>query len=151
MQPTNMIIHIASNHVLWVLKSNHISSERSNQMTKGKIDWHPPTEHVKGQILEKILEGIFLDTNRINQRIHIVGRSYSQLSARSRIFCLLVGVIYWPWGLKFVYSTINLAFLEIIIKLNFLQNFTCNFEWFCPQISSDAKYFFLSGPRLCDR
>ena len=97
------------------------------------------------------LEGLFQTaSNRTFHHIHIVRTSCSQLSARSEIFCLLVEVIYWPYGLKFVYPMINLAFLGIIVKLKFLKNFACSFTWFCLQIRSDAKYFFLSCPRYCD-
>ena len=47
------------------------------------------------------------------------------LPARSGIFGPLVKIVYWPFGLKFVYPMINLAFLGIIVKLNFQRNFTC--------------------------
>ena len=71
------------------------------------------------------LEGLFRTPDRISHRIHIVRTSCSQLPARSGIFCILVEVIYWPCGLKFVYPAINLAFLGMILKLNSVRNFAC--------------------------
>ena len=80
----------------------------------------------KTKLLGTSSEGLFqTPSNRISHRIHIVRTSCSQLPVRSWIFCLLVKVIYWPCGLKSEYATINLAFLGIIIKLNFLRNFAC--------------------------
>ena len=35
--------------------------------------------------------------------------------------------------------------------INRLHLFWDSFEWFCLQINSDAKYFFLSCPRHCDQ
>ena len=35
--------------------------------------------------------------------------------------------------------------------INGLHLFWDNFEWFCLQINSDTKYFFLSCPRHCDQ
>ena len=35
--------------------------------------------------------------------------------------------------------------------INRLYRFRDSFEWFCLQISSDANYFFLFGPRHCDQ
>ena len=84
----------------------------------------------------------------ISHCIHIVRVSCSQLPARSGIFCLLVEVVYWPCGLKFVYPMINWAFLRIVVKLP-AKFYLYSFEWFCLQISG-AKYFFLSCPRHYD-
>ena len=97
------------------------------------------------------LERLFWTPNRISHRIYIVRTFCSWLPARSRIFCLLVEVVYWPCGLKFVYPTKNLAFLEIIVKVKLPVKFCLHsFEWFCLQIS-DAKYFFLSCLRHWDQ
>ena len=50
--------------------------------------------------------------------------------------------VYWSCGLKLVYPMINLAFLGIIVKVKLPAKFSLHsFEWFCLQISSDAKYF----------
>ena len=43
---------------IWVLKSNYIISERSNQMTKVESDWPYPTVHVKDQILWSVFRWI---------------------------------------------------------------------------------------------
>ena len=96
----------------------------------------------KTKLLGTFLEGLFrAPSNRISHCIHIVRTSYSQLHARSRIFYLLVEVVYWPCGLKFVYTTINFAFLGIIVKVKLSAKFFLHsFEWFCLQISSDTKY-----------
>ena len=94
---------------------------------------------------ERSLEGLFrTPPERISHCIHIVKTSCSQLPARSGIFCLLVEILYWPCGLKSVYPMINLAFMRIIVKVKLSVKFCLHgFEWFCLQISSDAKYFFL--------
>ena len=110
---------------IWVLKSSHITSERSNQMTRAEIDWVYSTVHVKDQVLWNVFGGTFSVSFRQNLTPHIHWTFCSQLPARSGIFCLFIGVVYWPCGLKFVYLTMNLAFLGIIVKLNLLQNFTC--------------------------
>ena len=90
--------------------------------------------------------------DRISHRIHIVRMSCSQLPTRYGILCLLVVVVYQLRGLKFVYPTINLAFLGIIIKVKLPARFCWHsFEWFFRQISSDAKYLFLSSPWHCNR
>ena len=56
--------------------------------------------------------------------------------------------------------TCNLFFLFLFYFLvsvinhyhiNGLHLFGDSFEWFCLQIKKDAKYFFLSCPRHCDR
>ena len=50
-------------------------------------------------------EGLFrTPSNRISHCFYIVRTSWSQLHIRSGIFCLLVGVVYRPCGLKFVYQ-----------------------------------------------
>ena len=81
---------------------------------------------------------------------------YGLLRTESFIASTLSGYLsvnfYWPCGLKFVYPMINLAFLGIIAKVHLPAKFYLHsFEWFCLQISSDAKYFFLSCPRHCDK
>ena len=63
----------------------------------------------------------------ISHHIHIVGTSCSQLPARSGIFCPLVEVVYWPSRLKFVYPTINLAFLGIIVNVKLHVKFCLQF------------------------
>ena len=133
---------------IWVLKSNHITSESSNQMRRAEIDWLCPTVHVKDQVLVNVSsEGLFrTPSDRIFHRIHIVRTSCSQLPARSGIFYFFHAVVYWLCGLKFMYPTMKLAFLGIKVKLpaKFCLH---SFEWFCLQISSDTKYYFL----FCDR
>ena len=90
-------------------------------------------------------------SDRISHCIQTLRTSYSQLLARSGIFCLLVEVVYWPCGLKFVCPTINLTFLGIIVKVKLPAKFCLHcFEWFCLQISN-AKYVFLSCLRHCNR
>ena len=119
-------------------------------MTKAEIDWLDSTVHMKDQVLGNVFGWTF--SNRIFHCIHIVWTSCSQLPAWSEIFCLLVEVVYWACGLKFVYPTINLAFLGIIVQVKSSVKFCLHsLEWFCLQISSDAKYFFLSCPRHCDQ
>ena len=89
-------------------------------------------------------KGLFqISSGWISHLIHIVRTSCGQLPSRSAIFCLLIEVVYWSCGLKLVYPTINLAFfLRIIVKVKFLSKFCLhNFDWFCLQISSDAKSF----------
>ena len=74
-------------------------------------------------------------SNGISHRIHIVKISCSQLPARSGIFCLLVEVCYWACGLRFVYTTINLAILGIIVKVKLPAKYCLHsFEWFSFQI-----------------
>ena len=71
-----------------------------------------------------ISEGLFrTPSDRISQRIYIFRTSCSQLPTRSGIFCHLVEVVYWPCGLTFVYPTLNLAFLGIIVKVKLLVKF----------------------------
>ena len=60
-----------------------------------------------------------IPSDRISHCIRVVTTSCSQIPARLAIFCLLIKVVYWPRGLKFVYPAINLFFPEIIVKLNF--------------------------------
>ena len=98
------------------------------------------------------LERLFqILSNRISHCIHIIRTSCSQLRAGSVIFCLLVEVVYWPCCLKFVYPRINLTFMGLILKSKLPVKFWLdNFEWFYFEISSEAKYFFLSCLRYCD-
>ena len=75
-------------------------------------------------------EGLFqTPSDRISHRIHIVRTSCSQLPARSGIFCPLVKVVYWPYGFRFVYQTINLSLPEIFVKLS-AKFCWHNLEWF---------------------
>ena len=68
-----------------------------------------------------------------------------------RLFCLLFDFVYCTRGLKFVYPTINLAFLGIIVKLNFLRKFTCTFWTILFPNKRLRNIFFLSCPRHCDQ
>ena len=105
--------------------------------------------HGKDQILGNVFGGDFfgfLPTESLTVS------ALSGLSARSGIFCLLLEVVYWPSGLKFMYPMKNLAFLGIIVKVKLPAKFCMHsFEWFCLQIDCDTKYFFHSCPRHCDR
>ena len=131
---------------------NNCHAEKSNRITRVEIDWLYPLEYVKEQVLGIIFGVTFSDSIRQNLSLHPHCKDILQsTSCEILVFSILVEVVYWPCSLKFVYPTINLAFLEIIVKLNFLWNFARSFEWFCLQISSDAKYFFLSFSRHCDR
>ena len=53
--------------------------------------------------------------------------------------------------------TCNFFFFEFLVSvinhyhINGLHLFWDSFEWFCLQISSNTKYFFLFCPRHCDR
>ena len=111
------------------------------------------TMHVKDQFLKTSLERLLrTPSDRISHRIHIISTSCCQLSAKSGIFCFLLEVVYWPCSKKFVYPTINLVFLGIILKVKLLAKFWLySFEWFCLQIRSDAKYFFLLSKPLRSR
>ena len=104
----------------WVLKSNRIISKRSNQMTRAEIDWLYPTVHMKNQVLGNVLGGTFSDSFRRNLSPHPHCQDILQPYSS-----LLVEFVYQPCVLKSVYSTINLTFLGMIVKLNFLRNFTC--------------------------
>jgi len=101
------------------------------------------------QLLASSSDGLFrTPSDRISHRIHTVRRSYSQLPARFGWICLLVDVVDWSCGFKFVNPTINLAFLGIIVEVELPAIFGLHrFEWFRLQISSDAKYFLLFCPR----
>ena len=100
-----------------------------------------PTKHVKDQVLRNVFGGILPD--RIFYRVHIVKTSCCQFPARSWIFCLQIKVTYWPCGLRFLYPTINLIFLRIIVKVKHAKFCLHNMWW--------RKIFYLSCPRLCDR
>ena len=91
-------------------------------------------------------------SNWISNHIYTVMTSCSQLPVRSGFFCFHVEVGHWPCGLKFVYPMINLAFLGIIVKIKLPAKFCLHsFEWFCLQISSDARYFFSPSKALWSR
>ena len=146
MQPINMIIsYYIKSSFIWILKSNHIILERSNQMTRAEIDWLHPTVHVKDQVFRRDFFRL-LPTECLC--IHIVRTSCCRLPVRSGIFCLLVEVVHWTFASEFVYLTINLPFLGIIVKIK-LPSKLCfqSFEWFCLQIRNDTKYF----PLCCSR
>ena len=74
------------------------------------------------------------------QNLSIVWTSCCKVPGRSGIFYLLVDVVYWSCGFKFVYPTINMAFLGINVKVKLTAKFRLHsFEWFCLWIS-DAEY-----------
>ena len=78
----------------------------------------------KTKFLGESVEGLFRNSsNKISPCIHIVRTSRRRLFARSEIFCLLVEVVYWPCGSKFVYQTMNLAFLWKIVKVKYGTKF----------------------------
>ena len=81
-------------------------------------------------------------SNRISHYIIIVRTSCSQFPTRSEIFCFLVAVVYWPSDLKFVYLSINLAFLGIIVKVKLLRFFFAQFWMIFSPIKSWRKIFF---------
>ena len=67
------------------------------------------------------------------------------LSLRHQCFFLIVIIS--------VSKTCNLFFeflVSVIDHINGLHLFWDSLEWFCLQISSDAKYFFLDCSRHCD-
>ena len=136
--------HCIKSSFILVLKSNHITSYRSNQMTRTEIGWLYPTVHVKDKVLRNVLGGIFSESFRQNLSLHPHCQVILQ-STSSQIwdfFFLLVEVVYWPSGLKCVYPTINLAFLGIIVQVKLPAKFCLNnFEWFCLLISSVTKSF----------
>ena len=139
----NPLIYYIKSSFIWVLKINHITSERSNQMTRAEIDWLYPTVHEKDKFL-RTSSGRLLraSSDKIFHCTHIVRTFSNQLLVRSGVVCLLVEVVYWPCGWKFVCPTINFAFLGIIIKAKLPAKFYLHsLERFCLQISSDAKYF----------
>ena len=115
MQPNDNSYCIESSFI-WVLKSNHIT------FPKGQTRWQRQKLidfilqcTLKTKFLVKSSDGLFqTPSDRISHRIHIDRISCYQLPARSGIF---VEAVNWHNGLKFVYPTINLAFLEIIVKV----------------------------------
>ena len=115
-----------------------------------KILWN--NTHWRPSSWECLRRGHFwTPSDIISHCIYIVRTSCCQFPARSGIFCLLVEV-YKPCDLKFVYPTVNLAFMGIIVKVKLPAKFCRHsFKWFSFQRSSDANYIFLSCPRHCDR
>lgn len=70
----------------------------------------------KTQFLGMSFDGLFQILLIISHCIYIHRPFFSQLLARSGIFCLLIEfVYYWSCGLKFIYLKINLAFLGTIV------------------------------------
>ena len=59
--------------------------------------------------------------------------------------CYYISFQYMQTFFEFLASVINHYYI------NGLHLFCNSFELFCLQISSDAKYFFLSSPRHCDQ
>ena len=128
----NMIIHIAS---------THLSSESYKaiiSLQKGQTRWQG--QKLIDFILQCTWKTKFLGTSserlfrtlsdRISHCIHIVRSSCSQLPARFKIICILVEVVYRPCGWESLYSTIDLAFLGISVKLNLAQSYLHRVEWF---------------------
>ena len=120
MQPINIIIHIVSSHLSY--GKTILSLENGQTWWQGQklIDfilqctWKTRFLGISSQGLSRA------PSDRISHSIHIVRTSCRQFPARSGNFCLLVEVVYWPYDLKSVYPTINLAFLGIIVKLKFV-------------------------------
>ena len=125
-----------------MLKSNHITSERSNQRTRPEIDWLYSTVHVKDQVLRNVFGGIFSDSLQQNLSTHPHCRDILQ-SNSGKIWdflpsfwgCLLNQLleIYVPND-KFGFSEDYYFKLPTKFRLH-------SFELFFLQISSDAKYF----------
>ena len=95
-------------------------------MRRADIDWLHLTEHVKDQVPGNVFGGgTFSDFFQQNLSLHLYYKNILQsTSCQIWDFCLLNEVIYWPCDLKFVYPTMNLTFLGmIIVELNFLRNF----------------------------
>ena len=59
------------------------------------------------------------------------------------LFCFYISFQDMQSFFEFIVSAIN--------HINGLHLFWGSFEWFCLQINSDAKYFFLSCSRHCDQ
>ena len=114
--------------------------------------------------------GLFRNpSDKIYHHIHIVRTSCDQLPARSRIFFLLLGLVYWPCGLRSVFPTINSSLLEIIVKVKLAVKFCLHsFEFIFKKIKTFRltkgtqfwmilspkkwrKIFFLSCLRHCNR
>ena len=128
---------------IWVLKSNHITSEWSNKMTRVGIDWLSPSIRERPSSWERLGRDFFrITSERISHCIHIIRTSCNQLPATSGISTFLLSFFYWPCSLKFVSPTINLTFLGIIGKVKLPAKFCLHsFEWLCLQLSNNAKYF----------
>ena len=79
---------------IWVLKSNLITSERSNQMTRTEIDYFILQCTWKTKFLRMSSQSLFFFSEyfRQNLSLHPHMTSYCQCPARSGIFCLLVEV-----------------------------------------------------------
>ena len=108
---------------VWDLKSNHITPERSNQMTKEKIVCLYPSVHVKDLVLGNVFWETSLDSFWQNLWLHPPYQDILQLTS-GKIWDFLSscwGCLLTLW-LKTLYPTINLAFLRIIVELNFLRN-----------------------------
>ena len=98
---------------------------------------------VKDQVLGNVFG--LLPTESLTLTGHLVVNFLPDLEFSA----FLLRLVYWLIGLKFVYPTIKLTFLGIVVKVP--AKFCLHiFEWFCLQISNDATYFFLSCPRHSD-
>ena len=107
--------------------------------------WFFAMLHVNIKFLVTSLEGLFwTPSDRISHCIYILMTSCSQLPAGSGIFCLLVRVVYWSCGLKFVYPMINLAFLMTIVKVKLPTKFCLQFR----MILSSNKWYKILFPLL---
>ena len=82
----------------------------------------------KAKFLGTSSGGIFrTPSDRISHCICIFWTSSCQLRVISEISYLFAEVVYWPCDLKFVYPTINLAFLRIIVNVNLPAKFCLEF------------------------
>ena len=132
-QPVNMImiyhwnkkLHVSWSEFIFVLDSVWVQIKILLQDSLQRCTW-------KTKFLGTPSEGLFwTPSDRISHSIHIVRTSCSQLPTDLGFYCLLVKVFYWPYGLKFVYPTINLVFLGITVKVKLAAKFCLHsFEWF---------------------
>ena len=132
-------------------KSNHISSERSNQMTRAEIDWLYPTVHVKDQVLGNVIGGTFSDSQQ-NLSPHPHYQDILQ-STFNQIWDFLPscwGCLLTLW-LKTCVPNNNFGFSGDNCYIKLPVKFCLHsFEWYSLQIIRDAEYFFFSCPRHCD-
>ena len=125
---------------IWILKINHITSEGSNPMLRAEIYWHYSTGNMKDLVPGNVFGGTFSDSFCQRLLPHSHYRDILQ-SSSCQIWDFLPSFVevYWPGGMKFVYPTINLAYLGIIVKGKFSMKFSLrSFECFRLQISSEA-------------
>ena len=133
MQPINMIMIYYWDKKLHVSWCEFMLNLDSVWVVEDSSLWFFVTKHMKDQVLENVFGGTFLGSSRQNLSLHPHCHDILQsTSCRSGFFCLHVSIVYWSCGLKFVYPTINLAFLVMIIKVKLPAKFCLHsFEWFC--------------------